>query len=283
MSRGAYVALLGLDGSGKTTIARGLIGRLEEHGLKPSLVRWRDIADEPDRMDFPRPSLRQFWMETARTRYGGGTDAPSLRVQHGPTVYDEFKRGGFDRGPAYPVGVRRSGVVASAMLEVIADMLIHTEVINEQVADGDIVLTESFGYKDIVKVLRVAAEIPGEDVPEAFVTRMIEFVADAYASDFLQPDIGIFLKVGPEECYRRITAQREGVGPTEDLGFAGRTGRSSFMDLQGPLFAEYERLAVQWGWHVVDIDGASPEEALDAVADIVLADVTSAQDTAELM
>jgi thymidylate kinase len=277
MDQGSYVALLGLDGSGKTTIAGGLLKRLEAHGHKPRFVRWRDATAQGDRLDFPYPSLRQLWMETSRTRYGGATDATSLRVQHGPSVFEDFKRAQLDRGPVYPVGVHRSGVVASALLEVVADMLIRTEIINEHRSAGEIIVTESFGYKDIVKVLRVAGEIPHDDVPAAFVDRAIDFVADAYSSQFLQPDIGVFLRVSPEECYRRITAQRGGVGAVEDMGFAGRTGRSSFIELQGALFAEFEEMATRWGWHIVDVDGASPEEALDTVAAIILADVASAQ------
>jgi hypothetical protein len=196
-------------------------------------------------------------------------------------VFEDFKRAQLDRGPTYPVGVHRSGVVASALLEVVADMLIRTEIIEEHRSVGEIILTESFGYKDIVKVLRVASEIPHDDVPGTFVDRVIRFVVDAYSSPLFQPDIGVFLRVSPEECYRRITARRGGVGAVEDMGFAGRTGRSSFIDLQGALFAEFDEMAERWGWHVADVDGASPEEALDTVAAIILADVASAQQVSE--
>jgi hypothetical protein len=172
--------------------------------------------------------------------------------------------------------------VASAMLEVVADMLIRTEIINEHRSGGEIVVTESFGYKDIVKVLRVAGEIPGDDVPRDFIARTIDFVADAYASPFLQLDIGVFLRVTPEECYRRIIAQRGGVGAVEDMGFAGRTGRSSFMELQSALLAEFEEMAAKWGWHIAEVNDATPEEALDTVAGIILTKVTPAQHEAEL-
>lgn len=274
MGRGKYVALLGLDGSGKTTIAHGLKERLAAQGHKSQFVRWRDVAAQGDRHDFPYLTLRQLLMETWRSRYGGATDTPSLRVQHGPSVFEEFKAAKLDAGPVDPVDVHRSGVVMSAMLEFISDVLIHTEIVGERLSSGEIVVTESFGYKNVMKVLRVAGSIPYGDLPDDLIVRMREFITDAYSSSFLQPDIGVFLRVTPDECYRRITAQRGGVGPVEDLGFAGRTGRSSFLELQGALFAEYERMAVSWGWHIADVGESSPAEALDAVADIVLAEVT---------
>lgn len=282
VDRGSYVALLGLDGSGKSTIARGLTERLAARGHRPRFLRWRDIADQGDRADFPYLSLRQLLMEGWRVRYGGATDAASLRVQHGPLVFEDFKRAGLDRGPVSPTDIHSSGVVASAVLEFTAELLIHAEILSGYLSNGETVVTESFGYKNIMKALRVAKDIPRGDVSPDFIARTSEFIADAYSSRFLQPDVGVLLKVAPEECYRRITTRRSGVGALEDLGFAGRAGRSSFIELQGTLLAEYEQMAAGWGWHLVDLTDASAEEALDAVADVVIADLSSARSTADL-
>lgn len=278
--RGVYVGILGIDGSGKTTLANGLTERLAARGHSPEFVRWRDIAAQVDRTDFPYVPLRQLLVETWRTRYGGATDAPSLEVQHGPSSYEDFMRAGFDRGPANPVGVHRSGVVATAMFEFTAELLIHAEVIAERLAAGKIVVTDSFGYKNVIKMLRVANEIPHGDVPKDLIVRMCDFIADAYSSEFLQPDVGIFLKVTPDECYRRITAHRDGIGSVEDMGFAGRTGRESYIELQASLLAEYEQLATSWGWHIVDVSESSAAETLDVVSEIVLADIVSEQNAA---
>ncbi|MFD8755777.1 dTMP kinase [Kitasatospora sp. NPDC059577] len=276
--RGMYVGILGLDGSGKTTVAHGLTDRLTEHGYESEFVRWRDIAAELDRVDFPHLTLRQLLVETWRTRYGGATDESSLRVQHGPRLYEDFTLAKLEQaGSAYPVDVRRSGVLASALLEFVADMLIQAEFFNASVARGRIVVTDSYGYKNIIKVLRVANEIPSDDISKDLIARVSDFISDAYSSHFMQPDIGVFLRVTPEECYKRVTAQRGGVGPVEDMGFAGRTGRSSFLELQSALLAEYEQMAADWGWHVLDVDGATPAEVLDAVNDIVVADVRAAR------
>lgn len=278
--RGVYVALLGLDGSGKTTVARGLTERLAAQGHKPKFMRWHDILDQGDRDDFPYVSVRQLLVEIWRTRYGGATDAYSLRVQHGPPSYEDFKRAKLDPGPVYPVGAHRSGMVASAMLEFTAEMLIHTEVVNEHLSSGRIVVRDGFAYRNAMKVLRIANEVSRGDVPDDFIARTIDFFAEACSSRFLQPDIGVFMKVAPEECYRRIIA-RGGVGPFEDMGFTGRAGQSSFIELQGALLTEYERVATSWGWHIVDVSESSPAEALDAVAEIVLAGVNSLQRAAE--
>jgi hypothetical protein len=255
-----------------------LTERLAALGYNSEFVRWRDIAAQGDRVDFPYPSLRQLLVETWRMRYGGATDEPSLRVQHGPSLYEDFTQAKLHEAvPVYPVDVHRSGVVASAMLEFVAEVLLHAEIINARVSSGKIVITESFGYKNVMKVLRVAKDIPHGDVPKDLIAGMHDFIAGAYSSHFLQPDIGIFLRVTPEECYRRITTQRGGVGPVEDMGFAGRAGRASFIELQSALLAEYQQVATSWGWPIVDVSDCSPAETLDIVTAIVLADVTSAR------
>lgn len=275
--RGFYVGILGLDGAGKTTVAHGLTARLADQGYKSEFLRWRDIAAQVDRVEFPHITLRQLLVETWRSRYGGAEDASSLRVQHGPPLYEDFTRAKLEQdGTVSPVGVHRSGMATSAMLEFVADMLIQAEFINESASSGRIVVTESFGYKNVMKVLRVAGEVPHDDLSGEIIARMRDFITDCYSTRYMQPDIGIFLRVTPEECYRRITARRGGVGPVEDMGFAGRAGRTSFMELQSALLAEYERMATQWGWHIVDGDGATAEEVLDAVNEIVVADVASA-------
>src|SRR5512139_1928056 len=96
MRRGVYVALLGLDGSGKTTVAHGLTERLAAQGHKPEYMNWRGILDQGDREDFPYITVRQLLVEIYRTRYGGATDTSSVRVQHGPTSFADFKRAGLD-------------------------------------------------------------------------------------------------------------------------------------------------------------------------------------------
>jgi len=274
---GVYVGVLGLDGAGKTTVARGLTAALAEQGYASEFIRWRDIAARLDREDFPHPTLRQLLVETWRSRFGGGTDAESRRVQHGPVAYPDFVRADLEPGPPYPVGVHRSGVLTSALLEFVADMLIQAEFINERVAAGRIVVTESYGYKNVMKVLRVAQEIPRDDVPRSLISTAHDFIANAYSDPFMQPDVGIFLNVSAEECYRRITSVRGSVGPAEDLGFAGRAGRSSFIELQSALLAEYAEMARRWGWHIIDVDDDAPaEEVLAAVNKLVVADVMSA-------
>ncbi|GGK72815.1 hypothetical protein [Mangrovihabitans endophyticus] len=280
IGRGVHVALLGLDGSGKTTVARGLVDRLAAQGHKPKFMRWHDILDQVDRGDFPYVTVRQLLVEIWRTRYGGATDAHSLRVQHGPPSYEDFKRARLDPGPVYPVDAHRSGMVASAMLEFVTEMLIHTEVVEKYLSSGRIVVRDGFAYRNAMKVLQVANEIPRDDIPDDFIARAIEFVSETCSSPFLQPDVGVFMKVAPEECYRRIVA-RGGVGPFEDMGFTGKAGPSSFIELQGALHEEYERAATKWGWHIVDINECSPAEALDAVAEIAIAHVGSLQRTTE--
>jgi len=279
MNRGVYVALLGLDGSGKTTVAHGLIERLAAQGHKSKYMNWREILDQTDRRDFPHVSVRQLLVEIFRTRYGGATDAESRRVQHGPVSYEDFKHEKLDPGPVYPDDARRTGMVASAIVEFATELLIHT-VVDEHLSNGSVLVRDGFPVRNAMKVLRVAAEVQTGDVPDDFIAKTADFITEACSHQFLQPDVGVFMKVRPEECYRRITA-RGGVGPFEDMGFAGRAGLSSFIELQGALLAEYEEMATSRGWHIVDMSDSSPAEALDAVAEVVLADIAASQSANE--
>jgi len=269
---GASIALLGIDGAGKSSLITPLREALHGAGKDTVQVGWKAALAEGAGDDtYPGVSLQQLYVEAWRLFFAGSTVSGGHAVdQLLPRHYSDFEQSTVMAeldGP--PVGTKPSGLLASAMVEFTVDYVLQAEVVRPAMRDGRVTVADGFGFKNVTKVLRLAGELPGGGELRDALDSLIEFVGSAYSSPFLQPSIGIFLDVAPEMAYEWRMRQG-GLGFGEDYGVAGRSGRDSYLDLQTTMSNEYRRMARDWGWLTVEVAGLSQPEVASAVCGAVL-------------
>jgi hypothetical protein len=174
--------------------------------------------------------------------------------------------------PSHVSDVRWSGPVACALTELVIDQLIRAEITAPILDRGAVGITDNFGFKPTLKNICVAREMPGDATSAAALDQFETVLRTAYSLPFMQPHIGFLLDVDPQLAYQWRMRQDGRVGVNEDLWLAGRRGEESFMALQNVMAAKLREAAVEWGWHVLEIDGRPQSEtAAEAIETIMRA------------
>jgi hypothetical protein len=256
-ARGAYVALLGIDGTGKTTLAAGLAERCEQVGQPVRTVSWRRLvesATEP--AGWPKDSLQNLWLEIFRLYYGGATLDGGARTM--PGSYEELvARGGTEHlHDAEVAGVRPHGPLAAALLEVAGNILLQRDAIERWVAEGCVVIQESYGFKHVVKELLLVEELDPALAAEAALT--LRFAHDFFGRVCV-PDVGVLVAGDPELALRWRTAEVGRTGVFESFSVAGEDPAASFLALQSRCTAIFEEFATEHGWLRFDVHDVPPE------------------------
>ncbi|GIG92090.1 nucleoside/nucleotide kinase family protein [Plantactinospora endophytica] len=271
-SDGVTVALMGIDGCGKTTLAGQLRATLGAAGLEvvdPGLTTALSRTGLP--AGYPRSSLELLALEAWRLFYAGGTvdGRPAEDAVSSAFASSGLAGMGADL-PAGPAGVRQPGVVVSALVEFAGHYLLRAEVIRPALLRGAVCVSDSFPLKNVVRTLRLAQRMPDPAVPSGALDTLVDAVRAAYSDAYLQPDVGILLDADPELAYRWRVSQTGRVEPGADLGLTGQTGPESYLRFQTVMADEYRTAAREWGWHVLPVDGRPQRRTLDAAVDIVL-------------
>ncbi|WP_031513269.1 dTMP kinase [Streptomyces sp. NRRL F-5123] len=270
---GAAVALMGIDGSGKSTLSGALGEALREAGYRVVTADWQDNLRQPDAL--PSISYEQMCAEYWRLLFAGMQVAGERLDRRIPRVFGpEMVSSSFvDVPPGATVeGARPSGLLGSAMVEFLMDYMLQSDIVVPARLRGDIALSDGFGFKSMAKKLMLTREVALRHggLPDEVLVTLLDFARSAYASSYLQPDIGIFLDVDPATSYARIVRRGGGVGLTEDLRLAGRTGRESYLELQSLLAEEYAARADAWGWHVIRAGERAPDDVAREGVGLVL-------------
>lgn len=249
---GLYIAMLGIDGTGKTTMTRLLADELEANGHKVKKLSWRDeltLAERPN----TRESLRQLWVESLRLVHLG-VDLPAA-----PASYEEFHRQNWEQlysGTSFSTNVP-AGPLAAAWLEWVGQTLLMHEVVAPHRARGIHVIDESFSLKMAYKELLIADLLNSDPAVAAEIDRARKVLTELFRST--APDVGIVVSSASiEQAYRWRMRQDGSLGSLEDLGAAARTrGRDGFLHLQSECDAFFRRFASQPGWVVLEMDDAA--------------------------
>jgi hypothetical protein len=269
--RGVSVALMGIDGAGKTSLAGHLRRAFEGVGIECVEVG-RKPAVRAAGAAFPGPSLERLWLESWRLLFGGG-HADGRPVD--AAVPGQFTRMSSDeivyQLPERVTGVRRSGPLASLWTEYTIDQLVRAEAVEPVLARGAVALSDGFGFKGAAKVLGIARRLVDDTVTDAVLDRTAALVRMAYSDPFLQPDLGFLLDADPERSYGWRLSQSGRMGPAEDLWLAGRSGVESFVELQRSVAADLRSAATEWGWTVLPVDGRPQDETATEAVRIALA------------
>ncbi|MFF6780661.1 hypothetical protein [Streptomyces sp. NPDC012510] len=259
---GISLALMGIDGAGKTTLAKAFRKELSARGLEVADVTWAGaVATLP--AGFPRTSVEQLGVEGWRLFYAGRTIDEQPIDELVPQLFSDFGASDLPRRIGEAQGqARQSGVITSALVELAGHYLLQTAVTAPVVARGGVALNDGFGLKNVLKCLRLAQQMPDGEVPSETLHRLAEHVTGVFSDPYLQPDMGFLLAADPHLSYEWRMAQNGRLGAGEDLEFAGRPGRESYLSFQSALAAEYRTAAKRWGWHVLEVDGRPQSETV---------------------
>ena len=270
--RGAYVALLGIDGTGKSTLAAGLAERCAQVGQPVRTVSWRRLVESPtEPAGWPKDSLQNLWLEIFRLYYGGATLDGGAREM--PGSYDELvARGGTEHlHDAEVAGVRPHGPLAAALLEVAGNILLQRDAIERWVAEGCVVIQESYGFKHVVKELLLVEELDPALAGEAALT--LRFARDFFGRACV-PDVGVLVAGDPALALRWRTAEAGRTGVFENLSVAGEDPATSFLALQARCTAIFDDFAAEHGWLRFEVRDEPPahnrDRLLAALADTPL-------------
>ena len=256
-ARGAYVALLGIDGTGKTTLAEGLAERCAQVGQPVRTVSWRRLVESPtEPAGWPKDSLQNLWLEIFRLYYGGATLDGGARTM--PGSYGELVAAGGTEHlhDADVAGVRAHGPLAAALLEIAGNILLQRDAIERWVAEGCVVIQESYGFKHVVKELLLVEELDPALAAEAALT--LRFAQDFFGR-VCMPDVGVLVAGDPELALRWRTAEAGRTGVFENFSVAGEDPGASFLALQSRCTAIFADFAAAHGWLRFDVQDVPRE------------------------
>ena len=250
MSRGAYLAFLGIDGMGKTTLSTALRARCEAIGQPVRVVSWRRFIESDGEPAWPQDNLRNLWFEIFRLYYGGATLDGGARDM--PRSYEDLNaRGGTEHLAGAEVrGLRGHGPLAAALLEVTGNVLLQRDVIERWVAEGFLVLQESYGFKHVVKELLLTEEVDPALAPEVATT--LRFATDFFGRHCV-PDVGVHVTGDPSLALAWRTAQTGSTSPFENYSIAGADPDDSFLAMQARCADVFAGFAAAHGWTTLEM------------------------------
>lgn len=268
---GLLISFLGIDGIGKTTLARALAAELAAANVPVRVVSWRSALEStPD--PWPRQPLQQLWLETFRCLYAGSvTSGERPRL---PPDYETWVNDGWE-GRLAALAVDENapgGALAAAFAELAGSIILSTEVIQPALRDQVVVIQETFPYKHVLKELIVAEKLADEHAVPSLkdMARSLRGTVRAlFCAPPLRPDIGVLVDGSSKLAQQWRTAQSGGPGVLEDLGIVGDKGESSFVDLQEETAAEFRIYAHDAGWSVHTVDDSGIDQNIARGLDLV--------------
>jgi thymidylate kinase len=261
--RPLHIGFLGIDGIGKTSMARLLQAELESAGIAVQQVSWRDHVDADARPNV-RAAFRELWVESWRLMFLGDGEDPVV-----PPSYDEFQGEGWeDRLISLNVPANMAaGPLAAAWLELAAQVLLYHEVIAPLRNSGVWVIEESYPLKFVMKELLAARALSREPRAQQEVATALELLPALFRPR--APDLGILVSGPVELAYQRRIAEAGETNSSEDLGQAGRKGRDGFVDLQSECDRRFREVAADESWLVYEMVDGPPEENFARLRELI--------------
>ena len=260
-----------MDGIGKSTLARALCELLAAHAPVERITWEGEIREHASR--FVVDGLKELGLSSYRTMYGAARSPELDLIATFPSSWEEFVA---TRYEANLSGLRVTtndarGIVNSALVETAGNLFLRMHVIEPKLAEGAIVVQESYGVKHAVRALLMARRLTQERADEASVAA-IDALASALTLAFrswMAPRVPVLVTGAPELAAAWRSRQPDYVGVAEDLSTIGYDAADSYVEFQRECAAAYESLAADEGWLVVRmIDRAVDEnigEALEAI------------------
>jgi hypothetical protein len=280
-SNGFDIALSGIDGVGKSTVSEALATALRGRGYVVSVVSWRDYLRSGSSASGPT-ALRATYVAMFRSLYSAavGTDGgsvehllPSLEqdllgTRVGPSVFDD---------PSVDLALnpdRATVFLASGLLEVAARLVERETVIAPALARGEVVIQESHGLKNCLKLGLVAQHLANGDGPADRVVEDYLRVVRRCLTGWTRPTLSVLVTADPRLAYAWRKRQKGFIARGEHLDEDGRPAEWTFVELQTRIQERLVTIAETEGWpHVAMTDrpralnvASAVQAVLDALA-----------------
>jgi hypothetical protein len=264
--KGTYIALLGMDGIGKTTLSNELSNTLREAARPVQLISWRQYIERTDTQheSFPLEDMRRLWVDSFRLYFGNSySNEGPIKL---PKSYSELTElGGTEYLSEKQLeNMEPSGPLNSAWVELTANHILYYHVIRPLTDAGITVIQESFGYKHLLKLFLQVTDLATNMKGQADAGH--QFARD-YFGLILRPDVGIYVAGDATLAYRWRQQQSGRPGMFEGYAQTGaaqtRThAADSFLRLQMESAPHFESFARNYGWIRVEMQDVPRDQNL---------------------
>ncbi|MCL7376989.1 hypothetical protein [Streptomyces sp. 35G-GA-8] len=278
MTGGLIISFLGMDGVGKSTIARALHHRLRADGHRVRLLSRRDyLLSQPE--GATGDAHRALYDASLRSLYSFATttDGACLgEVFPGPAgdLRNEVLEKTLNTAAIGTNDPRT--LTAAALCEIAGALAYRVSIVEPELARGTVVLEETDPFKMIAKLCLFAQHSLQEEDP----AHQAAVAVLRSATTVLRPAAGhvpVLVRCDPHRAYERRMKQRGALGALEHYGpVGGGTGRAAYIDLQARSQDAFDALADDWGCVVVPASTGKQSAVASAVG-AILADARIAR------
>jgi hypothetical protein len=246
---GVHIALMGIDGAGKSTIAAEIAAALNAAGRKTEIVSFKRAMATGD--PFTAGILGHVAFASLTAQYAEAAftdpaiDVPALLAAYPLDSYSAAEKAvraaDVDRNSAQPF-------LSSAFLEIVGGFWIQHH-IDSRLCQGITVIDESYAFKHALKNLLFVRRLTEPGTPLRDTADSLLATARSVFGTLLRPAHGYWIDTDPRLAWRWRAAVEDEPTSFENYGLAGDTGESSFLEMQSDCRAAFADATSAWGWH----------------------------------
>lgn len=258
---GLHIALMGIDGAGKSTLAAELAKYVRAGGHEVEIVNFKramaaaDPATASILSHVAFAALKAQYAEAAPVDPVNTLDA-LLACEDVGSKFAEVE----DGLRAVPVGRNAARpLLSSAVLEIVGGFWVHTYV-ESRLRAGVVVINDSFGYKHVLKNALLAQRLSAPGSPVHSSARRVLETARSVFHSLLRPTYGYWIDTDPRLALRWRDMTGDVTTPFESYGLAGEDGGTSFLAMQEDCRPAFQQAAQEWGWRRIALGDLPKEE-----------------------
>jgi hypothetical protein len=280
MNQRLHIALMGIDGAGKTTVAVELAQSLRNQGRAVDIVSFKRamIGANPSTSSI----LAHVAFASLKSQYAAAVPADSA-ADLGSLLSEN------DLGRFFPEAERRLRSVpiesntalpflSCALLEVVGGFWVQAY-IESRLQAGIGVIDESYAFKHALKNVLLAQRMSTRGSPVHVAAQGVLDTARSLFGSLLQPTHGYWIDTDPLLALRWRTLAGETTTSFENYGLMGETGEESFLAMQDDCRVAFESAARDWKWQRITMPDLPREENIgSAIRAIEKATLSSRSD-----
>ncbi|MER8119061.1 hypothetical protein [Streptomyces sp. NPDC094031] len=278
MTPGSAISFLGVDGSGKSTIARALCKELAAAGRKVRILSRRDyLRDQPQ--GHVADVNRALYDAGLRSLYSfARTDEGQVLGEWLPGPSEDLRASALEQklNAARISANDPQAITAAALSEIAGSLVYYTSVVRPELDRGTVVIEETHPLKMVTKLCLIASQTASDEGHGRAAVTALRSATMVLAPDPFR-DVPVLVRCDPQRAYDRLITARGGLGVLEHHGLAGRgTGREAYMDLMVRVQEAFEDVAQSWRCVVVDSDDEDQDRSVKRAVETILADPRTA-------